>query len=124
MRILLRGDRCAHGGFDFLRSGPDFAQIDRFAGFVGAERFGGEVHVHAAGERVGNDERRRREIVRANERVDAAFEIAIAAEDGDGDEIIFLDGGADRVWKRAAVADAGGAAVADEIEIATCQDKA
>ena len=48
--------------------------------------------------------------------MDAAFEIAIAAENGDGDEIVFLDGSADGVGKRAAVADARGAAVADEIE--------
>ncbi len=79
--------------------------------------FGGEIEIHAAGERVGDDERRRREIVGAHERVDAAFEIAIAAEDGDGDEIVFLDGVADGVGQRAAVADASGAAVADEIEV-------
>jgi hypothetical protein len=48
--------------------------------------------------------------------MDAAFEIAIAAQDGDGDQIIFFDGGADRVWQRTAVADAGGAAVTDQIK--------
>ena len=80
--------------------------------------------IHAAGERVGDDERRRGEIIRAAERIDAAFEIAIAAEDGDGDEIIVLDGFADGVGERAAVADAGGAAVADEIEAQLIRDKA
>jgi len=48
--------------------------------------------------------------------MDAAFEIAIAAEDRDGDEIIFLDGGADRVGLISSATDAGGAAVADEIK--------
>ena len=48
--------------------------------------------------------------------MDAAFEVAIAAEHRDGDEIVVFDGGADGVGKRAAVADARRAAVADEIE--------
>ena len=56
-----------------------------------------DVDVHAAGERVGDDERRRGEIIGAAESVDAAFEIAIAAEDGDGDEIIVLDRLANRL---------------------------
>ena len=124
LAILFGGDGGADGGFHFLRGGPDFAQIDRLAGFARAEWLGGEIQIHAAGEGVGNNERRRREIVGANERVDAAFKIAIAAEDGDGEEIIFLDGGADGVRQRAAVADAGGAAVADEIEFQVCRDTA
>ena len=45
-----------------------------------------------------------------------AFEIAIAAEDGDGDQIVVFDSRTDGVGKRAAVADASGAAVADQIE--------
>ena len=48
--------------------------------------------------------------------MDAAFEVAIAAEDGYGDEIIFFDGGADGIGERAAVADAGGAAVTHEMK--------
>src|SRR5712671_2228890 len=48
--------------------------------------------------------------------MNAALEIAIAAQHGDGDKIIVLDGSADRVGQRAAVADAGGAAVADQVK--------
>ena len=110
------GDGSAHGCFDFLGRGPDIAEIDGLAGFVVAERFVDDVEIHASGKRVGDDQRRRGEIIRAAERIDAAFEIAIAAEHRDGDEIIVLDGFADRFGERAAVADAGGAAVADEIE--------
>jgi hypothetical protein len=48
--------------------------------------------------------------------VDAAFEVAVAGEDGDGDELVVLDGVDDRIRQRAGIADAGGAAVADGVE--------
>ena len=48
--------------------------------------------------------------------MDAAFKIAIAAEDGHRHHIVFLNGRANRVGQRATVADAGGAPVAHEIE--------
>ena len=59
------GDGIAHRGFDFLRRGPDVAKVDGLAGFVVAERLVDDVDVHAAGERVGDDERRRSEIIGA-----------------------------------------------------------
>ena len=45
-----------------------------------------EVEVDRAGERVGDDERRRREVVRAHLGVDAPLEVAVAAEHRGGDE--------------------------------------
>src|SRR5260370_7697557 len=48
--------------------------------------------------------------------MNAALKIAVPAEDGDGDEIILLNGCGDGIGERAAVADAGGAAVTDEME--------
>ena len=55
-------------------------------------------------------------IIRANVRMDAPFEISIAAEDGDSDEIILLDSSANCFGKRSAVSDTSGAAEANEIE--------
>ena len=81
-----------------------------------AERIGGEVVVDVAGERVGDDERRGHEVVGADLGVDAAFEVAIAAEHADGDEAVGFDGVGDVGGQRAGVADAGGAAVADGVE--------
>ena len=75
-----------------------------------------EVDVDAAGEGVGDDQRRRGEIVGLDLRVDAALEVAVAAEHGGDDEVVRLDGLGDGVGQRAAVADAGGAAVADQVE--------
>ncbi len=82
------GDDCG----DFLLGGPDVAQEDGLAGLVLAEGVVVEVVVDAAGERVGDDQRRRHEVVGAHVGVDAAFEVAIAAEHGDGDQAVLFDG--------------------------------
>ena len=120
--ILVAGLECLarHVGADelgdLLRAWPDVAEIDRLALAVLAERIGGEVDVHRAGQRIGDDQRRRGEIVGADVGIDAAFEIAIAGEHGGRDQIMFADGFGDRLRKRAGIADTGGAAITDEIE--------
>ena len=68
------------------------------------------------GERVGDDERRRREIVGPHLLLDAPFEVAVAAQHRRDDEIPRFDFRRHVVRQRAAVADAGRAAVADQIE--------
>ena len=74
------------------------------------------IDVHRAGERVGDDQRRRGEIVRAHVGVDAAFEIAIARQHRGGDQIVLVDRLGDLLRQRTGIADAGGAAEADQIE--------
>ncbi len=83
---------------------------------VRAERVGVEVVVDVAGERVGDDQRRAHQVVGADLGRDAAFEVAIAGEHGDGDQAVVFDGLRDVGGQRAGVADAGGAAVADDLE--------
>ena len=56
-----------------------------------AERLVEQVHVHRPGERVGDDERRRREVVHLHVGVDAALEVAVAAEHRDDREIVLAD---------------------------------
>ena len=75
-----------------------------------------EILAHRAGERIGDDQRRRGEIVGARLRIDAALEVAVAGEHRGDDEILVVDGVGDLLGQRAGVADAGGAAVADEVE--------
>ena len=81
-----------------------------------AQRVVEEVDVHRARERVGDDERRRREVVHLHVGVDPALEVAVARQHRDHREVVVLDGLADLGDERAGVADAGGAAVADEVE--------
>ncbi len=100
---------------DLGRARPHVAQVHRPVGAL-AERVGGEVGVDAAGERVGDDERRRGQVVGAHRRVDAGLEVAVAREHGRHLEVVALDRARHLVRQRAGVADAGRAAEADQVE--------
>ena len=91
-------------------------EVDRLAVGAHAERLGGDVDQHRAGERVGHHERRRGEVVRPHVRVHAALEVAVAREHRRRHEVVVVDRLRDRVRQRAGIADAGGAAEADEVE--------
>ena len=77
---------------------------------------GGEVDVHRAGQRVGHHERRRGQVVHPHVGVDASLEVPVAREHRRPPRGRLLDGVGHAVEQRAGVADAGGAAVADEVE--------
>ena len=91
-------------------------QVDRLAVRARAERLVREVDQHRAGERVGDDEGRRGEVVRPHVRVHAALEVAVAREHRDGHEVVVVDRLRDVSGQRPGIADAGGAAEADEVE--------
>ena len=76
----------------------------------------GDVDVHRAGDRIGDHQRRRSEIVRAHVRVDAAFEVAVAGQHRGGDQIVLVDRFGNFLRQRPGVADAGRAAEADQVE--------
>ena len=76
----------------------------------------GDVDVHGAGERVGDDQRRGGQVVHLDVGVDPALEVAVAGEHRGDREVVLVDGLGDLLRQRAGVADAGGAAVADEVE--------
>ena len=63
---------------DFAVGRPDILEIDIVAGLVLADRIGIEIDPERPGERIGDDQRRRGQIVALGQRVDAAFEIAVA----------------------------------------------
>ena len=83
---------------------------------VVAQRVGREVEVHRAGEGVGDDQRRGRQVVHLDVGVDPALEVAVARQHRGTARSCVVDRGDDRLGQRAGVADAGGAAVADEVE--------
>ncbi len=101
---------------DFRLARPDVLEVHRLAIGAGAQRLFGDIHPHAAGQRIGHHQRRRGQPVGFHQRVHAAFEVAVAGEHrGDG-QVVGLDGCFDRLGQWPGVADAGGAAVADQIE--------
>jgi len=63
----------------FLRRGPNFAADKRACLLDRCERLGGEIEGHATGERARRQRAAGGEISWANEGMDAALEIAIAA---------------------------------------------
>ncbi len=101
---------------DLLRGGPDVLEVDVLALLVLPERIADDVDVHRAGERVGDAQRRRGEVVHLHVGVDAPLEVAVAREHRHDREVGLVDRLGDLVGQRAGVADAGGAAVADEVE--------
>ena len=109
-------DRPADLLLDLFRRRPDVFQVDGIPFLVVAERLVVEVQVHPPRQRVGDDERGRGEIVGAHLRVNPPLEVPVAGENGHRNQIPFLDRGRNGLRKGAAVTEAGGAAVADEIE--------
>src|SRR6202020_3189296 len=104
-------NRLLDGFFDFALRGPEVGEVDGVAVFAVADGVFAEIGVDASGEGEGDDQGRRHQIVGADFRVDAAFEVAIAGEDAGDDQIFFVDGFGDFFRQRAGVADAGGATV-------------
>ncbi len=79
----LRADRVAHHGGHLGLARPDVTQIDRAARGVGAQRVVEQVDVHRAGKGVGDDERRGRQVVHLDVRVDPALEVAVTGQHAD-----------------------------------------
>src|SRR5690606_32579721 len=114
--VHLAGDGPGDGVVDLLGRGPDVAQVDRLAVGTGTQRFGGQVDVHGAGQRVRHHQRRGGEVVHLHVGLDAALEVAVAGQHRDHGQVVVVDGLRDLLRQRAGVADAGGAAVADQVE--------
>ena len=108
-------DRGGHRLLDLLRVRPDVLEEDVGAVGVLTQRLGLEVEVHRAGQRVGDHQRGRGQVVHLDVRVDPALEVAVAGQHRDHGQVGLVDRGGDLVRQRAGVADAGGAAVADQV---------
>ena len=91
-------------------------QINRLSVAAQSERLLHQIQRHRSGQRIGDDKRRRREIVRPHVRIDPPLEVAIAGENRDRDEVVARDGFGDRFLQRSGISDAGRAAEADEIK--------
>ena len=112
----LRVHRLGDAAVDLLRRGPDVAQEHRLAVGAGAERLVVEIDVGTSGNRIGHHQRWRGEEVHADLGMHPAFEVAVSREHRAGDEVAIGDGLADGRRQRATVADAGSAAIADQVE--------
>src|SRR6185295_9441845 len=80
---------------DLDRGRPDILQVDELAVAAGSDRFLGKILLHRAGERVGDDQRRRGEVVGLHVGADAAFEVAVPGQHGGGDDAVLVYRGGD-----------------------------
>src|SRR3981189_3615915 len=115
-REHLLGDALADHRVDLAAGRPDVAQEHLLSLLVDAERRLGDVDIHRARDRIGDDQWGRSQIVGAHVRVDAALEIAVARQHGGGHQIVLVDRLGNLRRQRARIADAGGAAEADQVE--------
>src|SRR5699024_2121333 len=104
------------GLLDLRTAGPDVAQIDVLAVVGLAERFGEQIGVQTAGERVGDHEWRRGEEVHLDLGMDPPLEVAVARQHRRDVEVLGVDRVAHLRDEGPRVADAGGAAVPDQVE--------
>ncbi len=112
----LRADRVADHRGHLGLARPDVAQVDRVARRVGAQRVVDQVDVHRAGEGVGHDQRRGRQVVHLDVRVDPTLEVTVTRQHADHRQVAGVHPLADLLLEGAGVADAGGAPVADQVE--------
>ena len=112
----LRRDRLADHPLDLAERGPEVLEKDVVPVLVLPERVTEEVDVHRAGQRVGDDQRRGREVVHLHVGVDPALEVAVAGQHAHDGEVLLVDRGAHLGDEGSGVADARRTAVADEVE--------
>jgi hypothetical protein len=105
-------DRALH----VLRARPEVLEVDVVAAVVLADRLVEQVDVHRPRQRVGHAQGRRGEVVHLHVGVDAALEVAVAAQHGDDREVVLVDDRRDLLGQRPGVPDAGRAAIADKVE--------
>ena len=85
-------------------------------GLVRAQGIRLEVMSDAAGQRIRHHQRRTHQVVGAHIDADAALEVTVAAEHADRDKAMLVDALLHVGGQRTGVANAGGAAVADDVE--------
>jgi hypothetical protein len=98
-------DRRLDGAAELSLRRPDIPQLYWQTRAVVAQRLVVEVDVHTTGQGIGNDQRWRRQIVGPNQRMNAALEVAIAAQHRRHDQVTRLDALRHRIWKGTAVVD-------------------
>ena len=101
---------------DLLIGRPDVPEVDGRAVLRYAQRFGGQIDVHITRQRIGHHQRRRGQVVGAHIGRNPPLEVAVAGQHGSGHQIALVDCRRNLGLQRAGVADAGGAAIAHQVE--------
>ena len=116
LAIEIRSCRLAQRPSDLLLARPQVAQEHGASFPIAAERLALQIDGDPSGERERHDERRRHQIIGAHLRMDAAFEVPVSGQRRGDDEVPAPDLLGDLGREGPGIADAGGAAVADQVE--------
>ena len=100
----------------FLRGRPDVFEEDRLA-FAIAQRLVINIHVDATGQGKRHHQRRRHQVVRPHLGVDAALEVAIAAQHRCDHQVLVRDHARYFSGQRSRIADARRASIAHHVEL-------
>ena len=100
----------------FLLRRPDILEVDRLAIAARANRFFRQILADGAGQRIGHHQRGRGEVIGAHIGMHAAFEVAIARQHRNADQLVVFNRIHNGIRQRAGIADAGGAAIAHRLE--------
>src|SRR5215204_2095220 len=100
---------------------PDILQVDWVSVCVMPERLIDEVYIHRSSQGIGDDERRRGQVVRPDIRVDPTLEVAVAREDSGDHEVVLVDRLGDLLRKRPRVPDARRTPVSHDVELQLLQ---
>ena len=101
---------------DLSRCWPDVFQEDVVAVLVLTKCFGGQIDIHCPSQRVGDDERGRREVVCTDVRRNPTFKVPVTRQHRCRHEIAFDNRVGQFLLDRPRVADAGRAAITDKVE--------
>ena len=101
---------------DFRGTGPQIAQVDRLAVRAGAQRLGVQVDIDPTGQGEGHDQGRAHEKIGLDVLMHPRLEVPVAAQHAGGDQVMAGHRRLNVGVERARVADAGGAAVADQVK--------
>ncbi len=116
VQVHLRTNPLLDGLPDLFGCRPDVAQVDGIAVPIAPQRFALQVDVDAPGEGEGDDERGGHEVVGPHLGIDASLEVAVPRKDRGDDQGAASNRLGNLGRKRPGVADAGGAAVAGDVE--------
>src|SRR5690349_12210208 len=106
-----------HGLVHLTLARPYVRKVDGFAVPALANGIHTKVDVNAARQCESDHQRRRHQVIRADIWIDAAFEVSITGKDRGHHEVLLIDFFRDLRRQRARIADAGSAAVPDNMEL-------
>mmetsp|Transcript_414 Transcript_414/g.472 ORF Transcript_414/g.472 Transcript_414/m.472 type:complete len:317 (-) Transcript_414:86-1036(-) len=106
-----RSDDSTGDSGDFFSGRPDIAQEDRVTGGVVTQGLGFEIDVNSSSQGVGDNQRRRGQVVGPGERMNSTFEVSVSGQNSGRNQIGFGQSGGNFFIEITTVSNAGHATI-------------